>query len=94
MTYGAAHNVDALLADLADCVAEVRAAPALDAEFIAAAAAALAADPSPEAIAGLMGAVGLQPGELPQEMALINELLDALPDAVANEILIDFFNAL
>jgi sphinganine-1-phosphate aldolase len=94
MTYGAAHNVDALLADLALCVAEVRAAPALDTDFIAAAAAALAEDPSPEAIAGLMGAVGLQPGQLPQEMALINELLDALPDAVANEILIDFFNQL
>jgi sphinganine-1-phosphate aldolase len=31
---------------------------------------------------------------LPQEMALINEVLDALPDAVANEILIDFFNNL
>ena len=94
MTYGVAHNVDALLADLAACMAEVRAEPALDTEFIGAAAAALAADPSPEAIAGLMGAVGLQPGQLPQEMALINEVLDALPDAVANEILIDFFNAL
>lgn len=94
MTYGVAHNVDALLVDLSACMAEVRAEPPLDTEFIAAAAAALAEDPSPEAIAGLMGAVGLQPGQLPQEMAVINEVLDALPDAVANEILIDFFNAL
>jgi sphinganine-1-phosphate aldolase len=42
-----------------DCMTEVRAESPLDTEFIGAAAAALAADPSPEAIAGLMGAVGL-----------------------------------
>jgi glutamate/tyrosine decarboxylase-like PLP-dependent enzyme len=94
MSYGTAPRVDALLADLRQAVESVQQAPPLDAAFIQAAAAALAVDPSPAAIAGLLDAIGLQAGELPQEMALINALLDALPDAIANEILIDFFNAL
>lgn len=94
MTFGAVHTVDGLLHDLRACVALVEQEPALDSDFIRTAAAALAADPSPESIASLMAAVGLQPGELPQEMALINQVLDALPDAVANQILIEFFNAM
>ncbi len=91
---GVVHNVEALLADLAASVAEVKQAPPFDVEFIGSAAAALAQDPSPEMVAGLLQAVGLQPGALPQEMALINEVLDALPDAIANEVLIEFFNHL
>lgn len=55
---------------------------------------ALVQDRSPAVVKGLLAAVGLQPGALPQEMALINEVLDALPDAAANEVLIDFFNQL
>ncbi|HHY55912.1 MAG TPA: aspartate aminotransferase family protein [Chloroflexi bacterium] len=94
VTYGVAHNVEALLTDLAAGVEEVKAQPPFDRDFLQAAAAALAADPSPASIQGLMAAVGLQPGALPTETALINEVLDALPDEIANAVLIDFFNAL
>lgn len=94
VTYGVAHNVEALLTDLAASVEEVKAQPPFDRDFLQTVAAALADDPSPATLAALMAAVGLQPGALPEETALINEVLDALPDAVANAVLIDFFNEL
>ncbi len=94
VTYGVAHNVDALLADLADCVEEVRRMPPIDPQFVRSVVDTLVENPSPEVVAGLLTAVGMQPGVLPQEMALINEILDALPDAVANAIIIEFFNNL
>ncbi len=94
VTYGVAHNVEALLAVLAACVEEVRQAPPTDPTLIQTLVSAIARDPSPATIMELMAAIGLRPGALPQEMALINDILDALPDAVANEIVIDFFNNL
>lgn len=94
ITYGVAHNVDALIADIAACVEEVRHMPPIDLALVRSVVEALTQDPSPAVVEGLMAAVGLQPGALPQEMALINEVLDALPDAVANEVLIDFLNNL
>lgn len=94
VTYGVAHNVEALLTDLAASVEEVKAQPPFDRDFVQAVVAALVDDPSPASITALMGAVGLQPGALPTESALINEVLDALPDAVANAVLIDFLNEL
>ncbi len=94
VTYGVAHNVEALLADLAACVDEVRQAPPTDPTLIQTLVSAIARDPSPATIKELMATIGLQPGRLPQEMAVINDVLDALPDAVANEIVIDFFNNL
>lgn len=68
--------------------------PPIDLALVRSVVEALTQDPSPAVVEGLMAAVGLQPGALPQEMALINEVLDTLPDAVANEVLIDFFNNL
>lgn len=94
VTYGVAHNVDALLADIAASVEEVRQMPPIDPALVRSMVEALVQDRSPAVVKGLLAAVGLQPGALPQEMALINEVLDALPDAAANEVLIDFFNQL
>lgn len=94
VTYGVAHNVDALLADIAACMEEVRQMPPIDPALVRSIVEALAHDRSPAVVEGLLAAVGLQPGALPQEMALINEVLDALPDSAANEVLIDFFNNL
>ncbi len=94
VTYGVAHNVEALLADIAACVEEVRRMPPIDPALVHSIIETLAQDPSPAVVEGLLAAVGLEPGALPQEMALINEVLDALPDAAANAVLIDFFNHL
>jgi hypothetical protein len=41
-----------------------------------------------------MTLAGLQGSDLPEEMATINEVLDALPDELANVLLIDYFNEL
>lgn len=94
VTYGVAHNVEALLADLAACVDEARQAPPTDPRLIHTLVSAITRDPSPTTITELMASIGLQPGALPQEMAVINDVLDALPDAVANDLLIDVFNNL
>ncbi|MGQ9549804.1 MAG: pyridoxal phosphate-dependent decarboxylase family protein [Roseiflexus sp.] len=94
ITYSVAHNVETLLADLVACVDEVRRAPPTDPALIHTLVSTIARDPSPVTIMELMAAIGLQPGMLPQEMAVINDVLDALPDTVANELLIDFFNNL
>jgi sphinganine-1-phosphate aldolase len=37
---------------------------------------------------------GIAGKDLPEEMAVINEVLDALPDEMANMVLIDYFNDL
>ncbi len=94
VSYGVAHNVDALLADIAAWVDEVRQMPPIDPEFVRSVVEALVQDSSPAVVEGLLAAIGIQPGALPQETALIDEVLDALPDAVANAVVIDFFNNL
>ncbi|WP_322820408.1 aspartate aminotransferase family protein [Chloroflexus sp.] len=94
VSYGVAGYVDALLADLAACVAEVCHWPPVDRNLVEMAVRALTVDHSPSAVQQLWQAIGLAEGRLPTDMALINEVLDALPDAIANELVIDVFNAL
>ena len=51
--------------------------------------------PSPEqAILELAQSAGIADTDLPDELAFINEVLEALPDELANKLLIDFFNDL
>ena len=51
--------------------------------------------PDPEAaFHQLAGRAGLTGTELPAEMALINEVLDALPDELCNVFLVNYFNDL
>jgi sphinganine-1-phosphate aldolase len=51
--------------------------------------------PDPEAAFGQLAAsAGLVGTELPSEMALINEILDALPDELCNVFLVNYFNDL
>lgn len=94
VSYGTVHNVDALLNDLAECVEIVRCGPAIDSAAIREMVGQFAADPSPEGFARLAGMAGLGGTDLPSEMAMINEMLDALPDRMADEFLINFFNDL
>lgn len=95
VNYGTAHNVDALLVDLAACVEEVRRAEPVDGEAIRMLVdQALSSENPAEAFGVLAQMAGMTGSDLPEEMALINEVLDALPDALANELLINFFNDL
>ena len=86
--------VDSFLKDLRECVEAVRQMEQLDTDFIREQIGRMLADPSPEVFAGMAAMAGIQGSELPQEMALINEVLDALPDEYANQLLIEYFNDL
>jgi glutamate/tyrosine decarboxylase-like PLP-dependent enzyme len=91
---GTVHQVDSLLRELRQAVDAVRRAEPLDSEYIQGEVGRFLANPSPEAFAQLAALAGIQSDQLPDEMALINEVLDALPDPLANEVLIDYFNDL
>ena len=95
VNHGTIHNVDALLKDLRECVEVVKAKPAIDSEGIKTMVGAALQSPDPEAAFGQLAAsAGLTGPELPSEMALINEVLDALPDELCNVFLVNYFNDL
>jgi len=95
VNHGTIHNVDALLKDLRECVEIVKQSTPIDSEAIRALVGAALQSPDPEAAFGQLAATaGLTGTELPSEMALINEVLDALPDALCNVFLVNYFNDL
>ena len=95
VTYGTARQADALLEDLRECVDEVKHADPIDSDGIRAMVSAALGSPDPEAALGqLAQAAGIGGADLPEQMAFINEVLDALPNEVANALLINYFNDL
>lgn len=94
VNYGTARQAEALLEDLRTGVSAVKQSPLLDSVFIRAEINRALASGSPEAFANLAALAGIQSQTLPEEMAFINEVLDTLPDQIANELLIDYFNEL
>jgi hypothetical protein len=95
VNYGTAHQVDALLKDLRECVELVKQMEPIDSDSIRAMIAAALRSPDPEALFGQLAAsAGLTGTDLPEEMAFINEVLDALPDALCNVFLVNYFNDL
>jgi glutamate/tyrosine decarboxylase-like PLP-dependent enzyme len=92
---GTIHNVDVLLKDLHECVEIVKGATPIDSDAIKAMVGAALQSPDPEAAFGQLAAsTGLAGTELPTEMALINEVLDAMPDELCNVFLVNYFNDL
>src|SRR6185503_12837821 len=92
---GTIHNVDALLKDLRECVEIVKSKPSIDSNAIKAMVEAALQSPDPGAAFGQLAAnTGLTGTELPTEMALINEVLDAMPDELCNVFLVNYFNDL
>lgn len=84
-----------MLGDLKECVDTVKQGDQLDGEAIRDMVAQALQSPHPdEAFDQLAQMAGIIGSELPEEMALINEVLDALPDDMANMLLINFFNDL
>ncbi|HEY5668350.1 MAG TPA: hypothetical protein VIS10_00050, partial [Anaerolineales bacterium] len=77
-----------------ECAEIVKKAKPLDTTFIRSQVARALDNPSPETFANLAELAGIQGTDLPNEMATINEVLDALPDEVANMLLIEYFNEL
>jgi sphinganine-1-phosphate aldolase len=88
--------VDALLADLDECVEKARALPSgelgakirerfgsIDADAL-----------TPEAFQGLLAMAGVQGTSLPGRMAEINEVLNALPVRMRERLLVEYLNEL
>ena len=95
VSHGTIHNVDALLQDLRECVEVVKQQPPIDSDAIRAMVGAARHSPDPEAAFGQLAAsAGLTGTELPNELAFINEVLDALPDELCNVFLVNYFNDL
>jgi sphinganine-1-phosphate aldolase len=93
VNYGTVHQVDAMLADLRACTAIVEANP-MDTQAIRDQVMQFLSSPTPQAFQALAQMAGIAGKDLPEEMAVINEVLDALPDEMANMVLIDYFNDL
>jgi sphinganine-1-phosphate aldolase len=95
VNFGTTHQVDALLKDLRECVDLVKGMHPIDSDGIRAMVDAALGSPDPEAAFNQLAAsAGLTGTDLPEEMAFINEVLDALPDALCNVFLVNFFNDL
>ena len=95
VNHGTVQSVDALLADLRECVEIVKSKAPIDSNAIRAMVGAALQSSDPEAAFGQLAAsTGLTGTELPSEMALINEVLDALPDELCNVFLVNYFNDL
>jgi glutamate/tyrosine decarboxylase-like PLP-dependent enzyme len=95
VNYGTIHQVDALLADLRACVEEVKRMQPLDSDGIRAMVGAALQSPDPQAAFDQLAAsAGLTGTDLPEEMAFINEVMDALPDELCNQFLVNYFNDL
>jgi glutamate/tyrosine decarboxylase-like PLP-dependent enzyme len=88
-------RVDALLTDLRDAVAEVRANPAVgDTDALRAEVERLMRAPGPDTFAHLAGLAGMTPGQMPTSFARINTVLDALPNQVVNMLLVEYLNSI
>ena len=95
INHGTIHNAEALLKDLRECVEIVKGMPTIDSETIRAMVETALQSPDPAAAFGqLATSAGLTGTELPNEMAFINEVLDALPDELCNMFLVNYFNDL
>jgi glutamate/tyrosine decarboxylase-like PLP-dependent enzyme len=88
-------RVDELLEALAASVAEVRASPSVgDVGALRAEVERLMASPGPETFARIAALAGMTPGQMPSGFARINTVLDALPDAVVEMLLVEYLNTL
>jgi len=95
VSYGTTPQTDAMLKDLRECVEEVKAADPIDSDSIHALVNAALQSPDPGAAFGeLAASAGLAGTDLPEEMAFINEVLDALPAELCNMFLVNYFNDL
>jgi glutamate/tyrosine decarboxylase-like PLP-dependent enzyme len=88
--------VDAMLADLRECVEKAKQIPASDlaAKIRAAFADTDPATVGPDTIRGMLGMAGIQGTALPARMAEINDVLNALPAPLREKLLVEYLNEL
>jgi sphinganine-1-phosphate aldolase len=88
--------VEAMLADLDECVREAKTMPSggLAAKIRESFGALDPASLAPESFAGLLGMAGVEGAALPGRMAEINEVLNALDAPLRERLLIEYLNEL
>jgi hypothetical protein len=94
VNYSSVPLVDAFLDDLRESVEQVRKLPRLDATPILALIEQLRQQPSDQLYETIIGLAGISGSALPETMAEINTILDALPDPLADALLTEYFNNL
>jgi sphinganine-1-phosphate aldolase len=87
-------HVEAFLADLKSSVEAARQAPTIDVQPLVAMVMQALQDPQSMDLNALMSQLGGGAGKMPERWAMINTLLDALPDAVVDELLLEYANGL
>ena len=92
---GNAPHVEAFLEDLADAVEAARKLPPTNAlEILEHLGIAGGGELSPEAFANIVAVLGAGGGALPDRLATINALLDALPESLSEDLLVRYLNGL
>jgi glutamate/tyrosine decarboxylase-like PLP-dependent enzyme len=92
---GNAPHVEAFLADLAEAVEAARALPPTEpGPVLEALGISGGGELSPEAFARIVEVLGAGGGELPERLAPINALLNALPPALSEDLLVRYLNGL
>ncbi len=94
VNYGNIKRVDEFLQALRQSVEDVRIKPPLNTEPLIAELHQIIAHQDPLLFQKAANMVGMLDGNLPKEMALVNTLLEAMPDEVQSQFLVEFFNQL
>ncbi|MFZ5809756.1 MAG: pyridoxal phosphate-dependent decarboxylase family protein [Chloroflexota bacterium] len=94
VNYGNVKRVEEFLHALRQSVEDVSAKPPLQSESLIAELKRLIDNKDPQMFEKAAAMVGMRDGTLPKEMALVNTLLEAMPDEVQSQFLIEFFNQL
>lgn len=94
MDLAAARIVDRFAEDLRGAVEEVRREPKIDPAVVRAQVAKLLAAAGDAGIAQLAASGGLSGTALPENMAMVNTIMDAMPDEIVERLLGDFMNDL
>jgi hypothetical protein len=94
LQYSSVDTVEAFLEALQESVEEVKQLPPIDATGIKSLLGSLMASNDPDLFEKAAAMVGIQGQNLPSGMALISTLLEAMPDEVQSQFLVEYFNNL
>lgn len=94
LQYSSVDTVEGFLNALRECVEEVKRMPPIDAEGIRRNLEAMIAANDPDLFTKAAEMVGIRGNSLPAGMALISTLLEAMPDEVQSQFLVEYFNNL
>lgn len=94
LQYSSVDTVEGFLNTLRECVEEVKRMPPIDAEGIRRNLEAMIAANDPDLFTKAAEMVGIRGNSLPAGMALISTLLEAMPDEVQSQFLVEYFNNL